>query len=115
MEQPQPTPSERAFAEGTRADQQRDLVLRLYVAGMTARSANAIRSIKSICEENFPGRYALEVFDLYQSPAAAQAGNVIAAPTLVRVEPLPEVRLIGSLDDRARVLRSLGRQAAGQP
>ena len=116
MESSPTSPSERAFERAVQESQERQILLRLYVAGMTARSATAIRSIKAICEEHFPGTYSLEVFDLYQQPSLAQSGNVIAAPTLVRVEPLPEVRLIGSLDDRDRVLRSLGRSGtAAQP
>lgn len=102
------SPSERAFEEATQAQHAQELVLRLYVAGMTARSAGAIRSIKAICEEHFAGHYDLQVFDLYQTPEAARDADVIAAPTLVKVGPGPELRLIGSLEDRPRVLRSLG-------
>ena len=42
--------------------------LQLYVAGSTPKSINAVANIKNICEEHLPGRYQLEVFDLYQFP-----------------------------------------------
>ena len=38
-----------------------------------------------ICEEHLPGRYDLEVIDIYQQPApGARADQIIAAPTLVK-------------------------------
>ncbi len=45
--------------------------LRLYVTGTTARSSQAIANIHSLCEEYLPGRYDLEVIDIYQQPGAA--------------------------------------------
>jgi circadian clock protein KaiB len=82
----------------------------MYVSGMTRRSAEAIREIKSICEEHFPGRYDLEVFDLYEKPERAAEADVLAAPTLDKLQPSPAVRMVGSMTDRPRVLRSLGVQ-----
>ena len=84
------------------------LVLRMYVSGMTPRSAEAIRAIKRICEEHFPGRYDLEVFDLYQTPERAAEADVLAAPTLDKLLPEPAVRMVGDMSDAPRLLRSLG-------
>lgn len=86
------------------------LVLRMYVSGMTMRSAEAIRAIKRICEEHFAGRYDLEVFDLYQAPERAAEADVLAAPTLDKLYPEPVVRMVGDMADSPRVLRSLGVQ-----
>jgi circadian clock protein KaiB len=83
-------------------------VLCLFVTGMTPRSTQAVAVIKELCDERLAGRYELEIVDLYQDPEQARLGQVIAAPTLVRREPLPERRLIGSLADRERVLAGLG-------
>jgi circadian clock protein KaiB len=91
------------------------LVLRMYVSGMTLRSAEAIRAIKRICEEHFPGRYDLEVFDLYQSPERAAEADVLAAPTLDKLQPEPVVRMIGNMTDEQRVLRSLGVPVDDEP
>jgi len=83
-------------------------VLRLFVAGMTARSARAVRNIRSICNEQLAGRFDLEVIDLYQQPVMARDEQVIAAPTLVRKLPLPVRRVIGDLSERDLVLQGLG-------
>ena len=82
-------------------------VLRLFVAGATERAAAAIQEIKSICEEHLPDRYKLEVVDIYQQPALASGEQVIAAPTLVKSEPLPRRRLIGDMKNRKKVLAAL--------
>jgi len=82
-------------------------VLRLYVTGLTPRSSQAIARLRALCEEHLPGRYDLEVFDLYQQPGLAQAAQIIAAPTLVKELPPPVRRLIGDLSDEQRVLVGL--------
>jgi circadian clock protein KaiB len=82
-------------------------VLRLYVTGMTERSAAAIATLRSLCTKYLQGRYELEVIDIYQHPALARDEQIIAAPTLVKKLPLPLRRLIGNLSDVERVLIGL--------
>ncbi len=82
-------------------------VLRLYLTGNTQRSLKAIQAVTSLCEQHLPGRYDLEVVDLYEHPEQAQAAQIIAAPTLVKELPLPLRRLIGDLADTDRVLIAL--------
>jgi circadian clock protein KaiB len=82
-------------------------VLRLYVAGMTPRSEEAIRTVTAICEENLAGRYDLEVIDLYQNPTLAKGEQIIAAPTLIKKLPLPLRKFIGSMADKDRILVGL--------
>ncbi len=81
--------------------------LRLYVTGMTPRSAEAIAKIKAICEEHLKGRYTLTVIDIYEHPTLARDEQIIAAPTLVKVLPKPLRRLIGNLSNDERVLLGL--------
>jgi circadian clock protein KaiB len=80
----------------------------LFVAGASDLSARAIANIRELFEFQLPGRYALEVVDVYRDPQAMTASNVLAAPTLIRESPLPKRRLVGDLSDTARVLRLLG-------
>ena len=83
-------------------------VLRLYVAGTTARSARAIATAQKLLEDRLPGLYTLAVVDIYQHPEAAKAHQIVAVPTLIRLRPLPVRRLIGDLSDQGRVLAALG-------
>jgi circadian clock protein KaiB len=77
--------------------------LRLYVTGATARSQKAVANARRFCDETLPAGSQLEVIDLYERPAEATAAQVIAAPTLVRVHPLPQRRLVGDLSDSSRL------------
>ncbi len=80
----------------------------LFVAGASDLSRRAIANILELFEYNLPGRYNLEVVDVYRDGDATAASNVLAAPTLIRESPLPKRRLVGDLSDTARVLRVLG-------
>lgn len=82
-------------------------ILKLYVAGQSPKSVNAIANIKKICEENLQGRYELNVIDLYHQPQLAQSDQIIAVPTLIRKLPPPLRRIIGDLSDTERVLVGL--------
>ncbi len=83
-------------------------VLRLFITGTTSRSSRAIANLRRVCEERLHGAYDLEVVDIYQHPAAAQEHQILAAPTLVKMLPLPLRRIIGDLANEERVLVGLG-------
>jgi len=83
-------------------------VLRLYVTGASDRSSRAITNIRWFCEHYLKGRYDLAVVDIYQQPSLAQTQEIIAAPTLVKSEPLPPKRLVGDFSDRERLVAGLG-------
>ena len=74
-------------------------VLRLYVAGATDRSQQAVLRARQLCEAEFKGNYVLEVIDVYQQPILARDGQIVATPTLVREFPQPVRRLIGNLSN----------------
>jgi circadian clock protein KaiB len=82
-------------------------ILKLYVAGQSPKSVNAIANMKKLCEANLQGRYVLDVIDLYQQPQLAQGEQIIAVPTLIRVLPSPLRRVIGDLSSTERVLVGL--------
>lgn len=81
--------------------------LRLFVAGTTPRSLQAVRMLRRVCESEFPGQYALEVVDIYQQPCIAADEQVVAIPTLIVRRPEPARRLIGDLSDRDRLRQEL--------
>jgi circadian clock protein KaiB len=81
--------------------------LRLFVTGMSRRSARAIANLRAVCDEYLPGRYDLRVVDVYQQPELARDEQVVAAPTLVRRRPLPVRRIVGDMSNTDRVLAGL--------
>ena len=82
-------------------------VLRLYVAGATARSRQALLSIRELCKTELNGQCELEVIDVYQQPVLARDGQIVATPTLVKEFPRPVRRLIGNLANATRLFVGL--------
>jgi circadian clock protein KaiB len=84
------------------------LRLRLYVAGNSPNSVRAIANAKAICDLHFAGAYDIEIVDLLDDPRRALDDAIIVTPTLLRLLPLPVLRLIGNLSDTSQVLLALG-------
>jgi circadian clock protein KaiB len=98
------TKFERALEEA----QVRKVQLRLFIAGMTPRSTQAVADLKRLVDGFFGEHCSVEVVDIYERPEAAAEAQVIAVPTLMRELPLPQQRLIGSIANTAKVAESLG-------
>jgi circadian clock protein KaiB len=81
--------------------------LRLYIAGQTSRSIDALESLQTICNKHLPGKYNIEVVDLVKNPKLAAGDQILAVPTLVRRLPPPLKKIIGDLSNVDRVLVGL--------
>jgi len=86
----------------------RKLLLRLYVAGSAPNSVCAIANARTILKEHYGTRHVLEIVDLLEEPHRALADSIIVTPTLLKLSPLPTVRVIGTLNNAIQVLRALG-------
>jgi len=103
-----------AIIAASREAKNQPYVLRLYVAGLTPRSQEAIRTVSAICDEQLEGRCDLEVIDLYQNPVLAKGEQIIAAPTLIKKLPLPLRKIIGNMSDKEKILVGLDLRPKGQ-
>ncbi len=81
--------------------------MRLYVAGQTAKSIQALANLKRICEEHLPNEYHIEIVDLLVNPKLAAGDQIFALPTLVRKLPEPVRKIIGDLSNTEKVLVGL--------
>ena len=72
-------------------------VLRLFVAGATARSRQAVLHVRQQCEAELNTNCKLEVIDIYQQPNLARDNQIVATPTLIMAFPKPVRRFIGNL------------------
>ncbi len=106
----QPTDSSEKFEKALQEQKAGKYVLRLYVAGVTPKSTQAIASIRQICETRLEGRFDLEVIDIYQQPDLVREQQIIAAPTLVKMLPPPLRRMVGDLSRTDRILVGLDLQ-----
>ena len=107
MNSPDNSDSTEDFERLLAASDSEKYLIRLYFAGMTLRSTEALARTKAVCEEHLQGRYELEVIDIYQQPELAREGQIIVTPTLIKVLPVPLRRLVGDLLDTEKVLRGL--------
>lgn len=82
--------------------------LRLYVAGNGPNSVHAIANANALCGEHSANGYVLEIVDLMTHPLRALTDGIVVTPTLLKLSPLPLVRIIGTLSDTNEVLAALG-------
>ena len=73
-------------------------VLRLYVAGISARSTRAIQNARRICDET-EGSCELAVIDIFQQPNLAKDDQIVAVPTIIKKLPPPSRRVSGDLSN----------------
>jgi circadian clock protein KaiB len=79
-------------------------VFRLFVAGNESNSSQARRNLARLCEEHLKGRYKIDVVDVLKDAAAAHKYKVVVTPTLILINPLPMVTVLGNLNDTKQVL-----------
>ena len=82
----------------------------LYVNDHSSLSQKAVNNILALLEKEFKEQYSLEVIDVLDNPESAIEKNIIATPTIVKMEPKPEKRIIGELSDPKKVKDKLGLQ-----
>ena len=74
-------------------------ILRLFVAGATIRSHQAILHVRELCATELKDLCVLHVIDIYQQPGLARKNQIVATPTLIIDFPPPLRRFIGNLAD----------------
>ena len=79
----------------------------LLVAGSGLPSRQATANLRRICDEHLTGGVDLQIIDIRERPELAQAYQVVAVPTLLRLAPGPVRRIIGDLSQMQRVLDCL--------
>ena len=89
--------TKRATAKSPATRRKARYTLRLFVAGATARSHQAVLRVRELCAAELKDTCKLEVIDIYQQPALARNNQIVATPTLIIEFPPPLRRFIGSL------------------
>ncbi|MEP7312512.1 MAG: circadian clock KaiB family protein [Pseudomonadota bacterium] len=81
---------------------------RLFVADHTQNSAQAVANLRRLCKDHLAGRHSIEIVDVLREPERALAAGVFMTPTLLKVAPTPDVRIVGTLSETPTVLLALG-------
>ncbi|HEY9621065.1 MAG TPA: circadian clock KaiB family protein [Crinalium sp.] len=82
-------------------------VLRLYVASNSPATERILHHLHQLLERSLQQPYTLKVVDIYKHPDLAEADQIAATPTLVKVWPQPVRRIVGDLDDVGKILKVL--------
>lgn len=82
-------------------------VLRLFVAGHSATTERILQTLYQLLEQYLHYPYTLKVIDVFKHPEQAEADQISATPTLVKVSPQPIRRLVGELDNVEKLLQIL--------
>jgi circadian clock protein KaiB len=81
---------------------------RLYTADNTENSEAARANLATICRTYLADDYEVEIVDVLKQPGRALDDGILMTPTLVKLAPLPERRIVGTLSRTAPVLLALG-------
>ena len=84
---------------------------RLYVAGETENSSQAVANLTALCRTYLLGRHEIEVVDVLREPARALMDAIFMTPALIRLAPVPTRKIIGTLSQTETVLDALGLRA----
>jgi circadian clock protein KaiB len=83
------------------------LQLRLYVAGRSPNSIQALTNLRAMCAEWLEDdEWHLEVVDVFADPMRAMDDRILVTPTLLKLTP-PVVQIVGDLSQRETVLAAL--------
>ncbi len=80
---------------------------RLYIAGDTLNSGQAVTNLRTICQQYLQGRYKIELVDVFRDPDRALEERIFMTPTLLKLSPGPVGRIIGNLSNTSLVLQTL--------
>ncbi len=81
---------------------------RLYISSASPASSRALVNARRFFELHQPGAYTLEVREIIEHVSAAREDQIVATPTLLRIEPAPRLRFIGDLSNTERLNTALG-------
>lgn len=80
---------------------------KLYIARQSIHSENAELNLKRICEMLAGSECDVSILDVTKDPLQAEIDHILATPTLIKVYPPPQRRVIGDLSDLEKVTSAL--------
>jgi circadian clock protein KaiB len=109
-----PTPGSR-IPTTLGADAFQGYVLRLFVASHHRRTTAILENLHQLLDQELDVPYTLKVIDVSKHPERAEADQISATPTLVKIWPKPVKRLVGEQLTPDTVLQLLDPLASSQP
>ncbi|MEG4167981.1 MULTISPECIES: circadian clock KaiB family protein [unclassified Microcoleus] len=82
-------------------------VLRLFVSGSNPSTERTLETLHQFLEKCLDRPYTLKVIDVLKHPDQAEADQISATPTLIKIWPKPVRRIVGELNDNEKIVRLL--------
>lgn len=82
-------------------------VFRLFVSGTTLGTERILKELHQLLDQMLQRSYTLKIVDIHRHPELAEADQIAATPTLVRVWPRPVRRIVGDLASADKLLQTL--------
>lgn len=79
----------------------------LFVTGDSGHTQRIVDAVNLVLEEKAAGLYELRLVYVMLEPGLAKNVGVIATPTLVKMKPLPMVKIFGRLYDVEKIRTQL--------
>ena len=80
---------------------------RLYVADKSLNANEAVANLSTFCRLHLPDWHEIEIVDVFKDPQRALAEGIFMTPALVKFEPSPIQKIIGTLSQTDIVLQTL--------
>ena len=81
-----------------RGKNSQSISFKLFIAGQTEPSHQAIKHIRNYCQTHLAGRYKLGFFDVLQTPEIAEQEKILATPTLIVTTANQSIRIVGDMN-----------------
>ena len=82
--------------------------LKLLIMGGDDKNHRNLTNLREAYKQRGVSECSFDIVDLLDNPEAADKYKIFATPTLLKIKPLPVVRVIGDLTDHDRVIDALG-------
>ena len=88
------------------SNKKRPLRLQLFIAGDAPNSVSALRNLRTVLTAHAV-EAELEIIDVMKRPELGLRANVLVTPTMIRLAPPVERRIIGNLQNKDALLSLL--------
>ncbi|RKZ36578.1 MAG: circadian clock protein KaiB [Gammaproteobacteria bacterium] len=79
----------------------------LFVTGNSSRAERTTDVVRNTLKQYLNGSFNLEVIDVLSNAASAERHEIFATPTLIRLGPPPNARVIGDLSSSGSLAAAL--------
>lgn len=76
------------------------IIFHIYFAGSSTQTKQFIQLYEGACNKHLKaGSFEINIIDIIKKPEWAEKHKILATPTISRISPAPEKRIIGKLNE----------------